>query len=270
MTRLQYYWFDPDTNAALYHATAYNDEANPFFEDAEDAERFLQQQAEAVDEATKERYHRLSLYAASVRKQEDAVEVLMEQAGLTDFDVETDGGLQIENPQPEPVYFWYDPTADYILQEEIEPYDVRGVFETEDDAHRFLAWYADQYDVEDASHMELYRAEIQHVGTRPNLSGWSVRTFGRAAASGSNGVPVQTGRSARWPMMRGNESNDGVEQLGFDEDDQTGVLGGSIGGLHRDDVPRVVSNLLNDRGRGVEIRTRPESLPDDHHYAVEW
>jgi hypothetical protein len=165
MRKTQYYWFDPDTSAALYHTTAYDDQANPFFEDTGEAERFLQQQAASVDEQTAERYHRLSLYAASVRKQEDAVEVLMEQAGLTDFSVETDGGLQITHPRPEPVYFWYDPAADIILQEELEPYDVRGVFNSEDDAYRFLNWYTSQYDIADASHLELYRAELHHVGS---------------------------------------------------------------------------------------------------------
>ena len=41
----------------------------------------------------------------------------------------SDGGQhQIENPHPDTVLFWYDPSIDYIVQEEVEPYDVRGFF----------------------------------------------------------------------------------------------------------------------------------------------
>ena len=54
-----------------------------------------------------------------------------------------------------------------------------------------------------------------------------------------------------------------------DEDDSE-VLGGSIGGLHQGDIPRVVGNLLDELARAVEIQIRPEPMPNNHHYIVEW
>lgn len=89
----------------------------------------------------------------------------------------SDGGMQIDNPAPGRVWFWYNPSLDTIVQEEVEPYDIRGVFESEDDAKRFLDWYAEQYDVDDTSHLELYSAEIQLEGFgRKYLDGDSERS----------------------------------------------------------------------------------------------
>ena len=106
-----YYWLDPKTGAALYHTGVYTDEANPFFGTVEEAEASLEQQADAAENA--ERYAGMSLYRAGTRKIEDATAVLTEQTGIGDF--MPDGGLQIRNPQHERVYFWYDPTSDYVL-----------------------------------------------------------------------------------------------------------------------------------------------------------
>lgn len=74
-----------------------------------------------------------------------------------------DGGRPIDEGNDH-VWFWYNPSIDCIVQEEVEPYDVRGVFATEDDAEQFLDWYADQYGVADTSHLELYRAELTLEG----------------------------------------------------------------------------------------------------------
>jgi hypothetical protein len=90
-----YYWLDPRTGAALYHTSAYEDEANPFFGTVEEAEKFLERQAAAADDA--ERYETLSLYQARTRKVADATDVLTEQAGIGDF--VPDGGYQIERYQ---------------------------------------------------------------------------------------------------------------------------------------------------------------------------
>jgi hypothetical protein len=84
-----YYWLDPRTGATLYHTSAYDDEANPFFGTIEEAEAFFDQQAEAADEP--ERYAAMSLYKAQTRKIEDATAVLTDQAGIQDF--MPDGGL---------------------------------------------------------------------------------------------------------------------------------------------------------------------------------
>lgn len=53
---------------------------------------------------------------------------------------------------------------DSIVQEEVESCGVRGVFDTLADAYRFLDWYAEQYSVEDTSHLELYAAELELEG----------------------------------------------------------------------------------------------------------
>lgn len=107
-------------------------------------------------------YEGLSLYRARTQKVGDAVDVLTDQAGFEDF--LPDGGRQHGDPHPETVWFWYNPSLDSIVQEEIAPYDVRGVFATEDDADRFLDWYAEEYGVVDTSHLELYSAEVHRHG----------------------------------------------------------------------------------------------------------
>jgi len=50
------------------------------------------------------------------------------------------------------------------------------------------------------------------------------------------------------------------------------VLGGTIGGLHRRDVPDRVETLLGWYPQRVELRVRPEAplVEDDHHYAIDW
>ena len=62
------------------------------------------------------------------------------------------------------MWFRSDSAADHVVQEQFEPSDVRGVFESEEDADRFLDWYADRYGVVDTSHLELYSAEIALEG----------------------------------------------------------------------------------------------------------
>ena len=56
-----YYWLHPQTGAALYHTSAY-DEANLFFGSIEDAEAFLERQVDAADDG--EQYDAMSLYKA--------------------------------------------------------------------------------------------------------------------------------------------------------------------------------------------------------------
>lgn len=51
----------------------------------------------------------------------------------------------------EPVWFWYDPNQDRVVQE-VEPSNIRGLFDTTEDAYRFLDWYTDQYDITDTSY----------------------------------------------------------------------------------------------------------------------
>lgn len=78
-----YYWLDPATGAALYHTGAYDDEADPFFDSMEEAETFLEQQADQGEAA--DRYEAASLYKARTRKVEDAKDVLLDQAGIDEF-----------------------------------------------------------------------------------------------------------------------------------------------------------------------------------------
>lgn len=164
-TDTQYAWYNPDTSSYLFHTEANDEYADPFFEEEEDARNYLERLAEA---GTKQEYENLSLHKLKSKKIGEAVEVLTDQAGLQDF--APDGGRpedihQISNPYPERVWFWYNPSADLILQEEVEPYDVRGVFESEEDAYSFIEWYADHYEVPDTTHLELYSADIE-------LEGW--------------------------------------------------------------------------------------------------
>lgn len=51
--------------------------------------------------------------------------------------------------EDETVWFWYDPSLDAVLPEEVEPYEVCGLFESEADAYEFLGWYAETYDIGD-------------------------------------------------------------------------------------------------------------------------
>jgi len=79
-SRTQYYWSGED--GILYHTEKHGDRVNPFFETVEDAERFLEHQAE---EYGKDRYEGFVLRKTGNRKVEEAVEVLMDQSGLQDF-----------------------------------------------------------------------------------------------------------------------------------------------------------------------------------------
>jgi len=159
-----YYWLDPDTGAALEHTAVGEEKTIPFFPDEDNAKEYLEHRAETGAEAD---YDDLSLYRSRTRKVADAVDVLTDQSGIEDFMPDggtTDSELQIPNSRPEEVWFWYNPSLDSIVQEEVEPYTVKGVFESEADAQQFLSWYADQYDLDDTSHLELYRADLTLEG----------------------------------------------------------------------------------------------------------
>lgn len=157
-----YYWLNPDTGAALYHTEVNGEEANPFFGSVDEAERYLEKHCgEEVSQ-----YEGLTLYNAKVEKVEDAVEVLTDQSGIDEF-VPDGGTPQIGNPPAEELWFWYDPAADMILQEEIRPYEVVGLFESETEADRFIRHYMANYGVEDASHLEKYSSELSYHGQGP-------------------------------------------------------------------------------------------------------
>lgn len=161
-----YYWLDPDTGSALEHTGVNDEQTIPFFGDEETAKEYLERRAENGD---KEKYEGLSLYQARAKKVGDAVDVLTDQSGIDDFMPdggypESADGLQIDTPSQDKVWFWYDPSGDRLVQEEVEPYDVRGLFDTEKDAYRFADWYADRYGMDDTGHLELYSAEIEHEG----------------------------------------------------------------------------------------------------------
>lgn len=54
--------------------------------------------------------------------------------------------------------------------------------------------------------------------------------------------------------------------------DDDSVLGGTVGGLHRRDVPDRVETLLRWYHQQIELRVRPEApqVAEDHHYAIDW
>lgn len=56
-----------------------------------------------------------------------------------------------------------------ILQEEVEPHQVVGFFDTENDPDRFIHSYAEHYGLDDVSHLEKYSAELSNEGKGPNL-----------------------------------------------------------------------------------------------------
>jgi hypothetical protein len=84
--RTQYYWSGDD--GILYHTEKEEDLVRPFFETVDDAENFLEQQA---DRYGKERYEGLVLRKTGNQKVEEAVEVLTSQSGLTDFTTDNEG-----------------------------------------------------------------------------------------------------------------------------------------------------------------------------------
>lgn len=198
---LVYYWLDPDTGAALYHVGVNDEMTIPFFPNERTAREYLERRATGGD---KEEYKGLSLYKARTRKIGDAVDVLTDQAGIGDF--ATDGGqpedtLQIPNPKPERLYFWYNPSADLVIQEEVEPYDVRGIFPSEEAAQHFLGWYADKHDILDTSHLELYSADFR-------LEGHGRKHFVDDAAE----QPAEPPGQASFDAFRADDQEDAAER----------------------------------------------------------
>lgn len=81
----QYFWYDPDTGAALFDATVNNEEADILFDTVDQASQFLERKAEENGE---EDYTNLRLYRIrreSRYKEMEGVEAFSEQAGLMDF-----------------------------------------------------------------------------------------------------------------------------------------------------------------------------------------
>jgi len=120
---------------------------------------------------SKERYLPQWHYQETVELLDDSYEALLHRFKHEpeEEELKADGGQQIPNPQPDSVWFWYDPAADWIIQEEVDPYEVVGLFGTRGDATQFIEWYTDQYDLEDATRFELYRAELEYVDNGPLL-----------------------------------------------------------------------------------------------------
>jgi len=162
-----YYWLDPETGSALEHTGVNDEQTIPFFEDEATAKEYLERRA---DTGEKESYEKYSLYQARAKKVGDAVDVLTDQSGIDDFMADGgypvgDDGLQLEDhEQDEKVWFWYNPASDHIVQEQVVPYDVRALFDSEDDAMQFADWYAEQYGLDDTAHLELYSAEVSYEG----------------------------------------------------------------------------------------------------------
>lgn len=90
-SRTQYYWSGED--GILYHTEKDEDMVVPFFNSVDEAERFLEHQAESNG---KDRYSGLVLRKTGNRKVEEATDVLTEQSGLMEFS--PDGGY--ESPWP--------------------------------------------------------------------------------------------------------------------------------------------------------------------------
>ena len=67
---MRYVWFDPDTEAVLYHTGINDDATNPFFTNIDEADRFLEQR---TDQGEQEWYERLSLYKIRMRKEKEAL-----------------------------------------------------------------------------------------------------------------------------------------------------------------------------------------------------
>ena len=79
-SRTQYYWSGED--GILYHTEKEEDMVIPFFNTVDDAEQFLENQANQYD---KEPYQGLVLRKTGNRKVEEATDVLTDQSGLMDF-----------------------------------------------------------------------------------------------------------------------------------------------------------------------------------------
>jgi len=79
-SRTQYYWSGDD--GVVYHTKAGNEMVDPFFDSIDEAERFLENQADLYGQ---ERYQNLVLRRAGNMKMKEATEVLTEQSGLTEW-----------------------------------------------------------------------------------------------------------------------------------------------------------------------------------------
>jgi len=79
-SRTQYYWSGED--GIVYHTESGDELVDPFFDTINEAERFLQNQADQYGE---DRYQNMVLRRAGNMKMKEATEVLTEQSGLTDW-----------------------------------------------------------------------------------------------------------------------------------------------------------------------------------------
>jgi hypothetical protein len=79
-SRTQYYWSGDD--GVVYHTKAGDEMVDPFFDSIDEAERFLETQADLYG---RERYQNLVLRRAGNMKMKEATEVLTEQSGLTEW-----------------------------------------------------------------------------------------------------------------------------------------------------------------------------------------
>ena len=79
-SRTQYYWSGDE--GVIYHTEAGDELVDPFFDTIEEAEKFLQNQAEQHGQ---EMYQGMVLRRAGNMKMKEATDVLTEQAGLTDW-----------------------------------------------------------------------------------------------------------------------------------------------------------------------------------------
>jgi len=83
--RTQYFWYDPDTGAAMFEATANGEQADILFDTVDEASRFLERKA---SENGEDSYTNLRLYRVrreSRYEEMEGVEAFSEQAGLMDF-----------------------------------------------------------------------------------------------------------------------------------------------------------------------------------------
>lgn len=97
-SRTQYFWSGEDGIA--YHSEIGQDMVDPFFDTVEQAERYLESQA---DKHGQQRYEGLVLRKSGNQKVEEATEVLTEQSGLDQF--APDGGLDWKDVSHE---YWTD------------------------------------------------------------------------------------------------------------------------------------------------------------------
>lgn len=88
--------------------------------------------------------------------------------GLDDnADLFPDGGHLFSESDFGEFWFWYNPLADMVIHDEVGAYNVAGLFATEEDADRFLHSYAENYGIDDTSHLQKYRAMFSLEGQGP-------------------------------------------------------------------------------------------------------